>query len=134
MKIEWRTELETGNAEIDGQHKELVRRFNNLLASCNQGKGREEVYNTLLFLGDYVRSHFRAEEELQRQHGYPGYPAHKEQHEKFVDDLRKLESTLGEEGATIALVIQTNQTIGSWLIRHISATDREFAAYLRTQG
>jgi hemerythrin len=132
MAIEWREELATGNREIDSQHKELFRRFNNLLESCNQGKGKEEVYNMLLFLGDYVRTHFDAEEHLQIKHGYPGYAAHKEEHDKFILDLRQLESQLSTEGSTIVLVIQTNQAIVNWLIRHISGTDKQLANFLHT--
>jgi hemerythrin len=131
MAIEWRENLATGSAEIDAQHKELFKRFNDLLTACNQGKGKDEVANLLLFLNDYIRSHFAAEEELQVRHAYPSYGAHKEQHDKFRKDLRELERQFGDEGATVSLVIQTNQTLISWLIRHISGTDKELAAFLR---
>jgi hemerythrin len=132
MSIEWRDSLATGNKVVEDQHKELFRRFNNLLTSCNQGKGKEEVYSLLLFLGGYVRSHFAAEEQLQTQHAYPGYREHKEQHDVFIRDLGKLENQFSTEGATLALVIQTNQTMVNWLIRHISGTDKELANFLRT--
>lgn len=132
MAIEWRENLATGNDTIDRQHMELFRRFNTLLTACNQGKGKEEVVHLLLFLNDYIRSHFADEEELQVRYGYPGYAAHKQQHDKFRGDLRELEQQFGAEGATLALVIRTNQTLISWLIRHISATDKELAGFLRT--
>jgi hemerythrin len=134
MAIEWREELATGNVEIDNQHKELFRRFNNLLDSCHRGEGKDEIFNMLLFLGDYVRTHFATEEQLQILHNYPGYRAHKEEHDGFIGDLRKLENQLRNEGSTFVLVIQTNQTIVDWLIRHISGTDKELANYLRTTG
>ncbi len=132
MAIEWRENLATGYDTIDKQHMELFRRFNSLLAACNQGKGKDEVIGLLLFLNDYIRIHFTLEEELQMQHDYPGYAAHKEQHDKFRRDLRELERQFGEEGASLALVIQTNQTMINWLLKHISGTDRELASFLRT--
>ncbi len=132
MAVEWREELATGNRLIDDQHKELFKRFDNLLTACNQGKGKEEVGNLLLFLGDYVRSHFAMEEELQKKHSYPGYHAHKEEHEGFVRDLQKLENESKNAGTGIALVIQTNQMMTGWLIRHISGTDKALANFLRT--
>ena len=92
MAIEWRENLATGNEKIDDQHKELFKRFNNLLAACNQGKGKEEVNMLLLFLGDYVRSHFATEEQLQVQYSYPGYQAHKKEHEGFIRDLQNLDN------------------------------------------
>jgi hemerythrin len=132
MLIEWNDDLMTGNGAIDDQHKELFRRFNNLLTACNQGKGRDEVNSMLRFLGEYVRSHFAMEEQLQLRHAYPEYAAHKEEHEGFIRDLKQLESQFSEEGATLTLVIQTNQTMVGWLMRHINGTDRKLAAYLRS--
>ena len=73
MAIEWRESLATGHEEIDNQHKELFKRFNNLLTACNKGKGNEEVGNLLKFLSDYVVSHFAAEEQLQIRHNFSGY-------------------------------------------------------------
>ena len=132
MAIEWNEKLATGNNDIDNQHKELFRRFGNLLDACNQKKGKEEVCNLLVFLGVYVRTHFAAEEELQQCHNYPGYQAHKAQHESFIKDLGNLEEQLKVEGATLPLVIQTNQTMISWLINHISVSDKEMATFLQT--
>jgi hemerythrin len=134
MSIEWDATLATGNNNIDEQHKELFRRFDNLLTACNQRKGKEEVHSTLTFLGDYVRSHFAMEEQLQQTNNYPHYPEHKAQHEGFIRDLQKLEDQFKEEGVSLSLVIQTNQTMVNWLIKHINATDRTLANYLRTQS
>jgi len=134
MSIEWNNNLAIGVAEIDDQHKELFCRFDSLLTACNEGKGRDEVLRVLLFLDDYIKSHFAAEERLQLKHEYPGYPAHKEQHTLFIADVDRLESQFKTEGATLPLVIQTNQTLVAWLIKHISRIDIEFAAFLNQKG
>lgn len=134
MSIEWNNNLLTGVEEIDNQHKELFSRFNSLLTACNEGKGRDEVLRLLLFLDDYIKSHFAAEERLQLRHNYPGYDAHKAQHTRFIEDVDRLESQFRIEGATLPLVIQTNQTLVAWLIQHISRIDMEFAAFLQKKG
>lgn len=134
MSIEWNNSLATGNNDIDSQHKELFNRFDKLLTACNQRKGKEEVSSVLMFLGDYVRSHFAMEEQLQRNHNYPHYADHKEQHEGFIRDLQKLEDQFKQEGVSLSLVIQTNQTMVNWLIKHINATDRALADYLRVRS
>ncbi|RII25405.1 MAG: hemerythrin [Geobacter sp.] len=132
MAVEWSEKLATGNDDIDNQHKELFRRFNNLLDACHQRKGKEEVSKLILFLGDYVRTHFSMEESLQKRCSFPGYSDHKKQHDGFIHDLKKLEQQFNLEGATLLLVIQTNQTMMDWLINHINSTDKKFAEYLRT--
>lgn len=132
MVLEWSSNLETGHGEIDDQHRELFRRFDALLDACSQGKGNDEVMTMLGFLGDYVRTHFALEEKLLLQHGFPGYAAHKEQHDGLIRDLEKLVSDMNADGATTALVIQTNKTLVDWLVQHISVTDRELGNFLRT--
>jgi len=131
MAVDWRKDLEVGVPEIDDQHRELFRRFNALLDACNQGKGKEEVFKLLLFLDDYIRSHFEAEERLQRKVGYPGYGEHHAQHKEFVRELKNLETEFHSDGATISLVIKMNQLVVSWLIQHISKKDGDLAAYMR---
>jgi hemerythrin len=132
MATEWNKALETGNADIDNQHKELFRRFDSLMDACQQRKGKEEVCKVLLFLGDYVKKHFAMEEELQLNRNYPHYPAHKEQHASFIKELENLEQQFKLEGATLSLIIQTNQSMVSWLINHINVKDKDLATYLRT--
>lgn len=130
--IEWNDDLTTGNETIDEQHRELIDRFNGLLAACNQGKGKTEIKSLLQFLGDYVRSHFAMEETLQLRYKYPEYSLHKQEHVDFINRFRNLQNQFNDEGATLSLVIQTNQTMVDWLIRHINGTDKKLAAFLRT--
>lgn len=131
MSIKWTSTLATGVTEIDDQHREIFRRADQLSGACSEGKGREEVLRLLGFLEDYIREHFAQEERLQLKKAYPGYAAHKSQHTRFIADVSRLKGAFETEGATLSLVIMTNRTLISWLVQHISKTDRELAAYLR---
>lgn len=131
MAIEWQDYLLIGVTEVDDQHKELFSRFNMLLEACNQGKGRNEVQRLLQFLNDYIKTHFAAEEALQIHHKYPGYAAHKEQHNHFIQKVDQFARHFNSEGATISLVIQVNQTLVNWLIEHISKVDQSMGEYLQ---
>jgi len=133
MSIEWTSDLATGVDQIDDQHKEIFKRVNRLSEACNAGKGKEEVLKLLLFLEDYVKEHFAAEEKLQVRYGYPGYASHKSQHTRFVADIARLGTAFKTEGATLSLVIMTNKTLISWLLQHIGKTDKELGAYLQEQ-
>jgi hemerythrin len=132
MVIHWNEELATGNEEIDNQHKELFRRFNNFQSACKQGKGQDEVSNLLTFLGEYVRSHFALEEHLQINHDYPGYLKHKAEHDGFICNFRKLEDQLKTQGPTSTLLIQTNMALVTWLMRHFTWMDKDLANFLHT--
>lgn len=43
MAYSWTADLETGNAKIDDQHKQLFVAINNLLEACSKGKGRDAL-------------------------------------------------------------------------------------------
>ena len=130
MAIGWRDDLLTGVREIDDQHRELFGRFGALLNACNEGKGNEEVLRLFTFLDEYVVSHFSAEERIMRSCGYPDYPEHRQQHQKFVRDLGELKQQFRDGGAGLSLVISTNQMMIEWLTRHIEKMDKELAGHL----
>jgi hemerythrin len=132
MVIEWKEDLATGNEEIDTQHKELFQQFNNLQTACNQGRGRKELYNMMIFLDDYVTSHFAMEEHLQIKYAYPGYQTHKEEHDSFLNNFKQLVDRFYRKGATPTLVIQTDLTMINWLIRHVNERDKALANFLNT--
>ena len=131
MGISWRDELSLGVDQIDSQHKELLARFDMLLNACKQGKGGEEVLHLLAFLDEYVLTHFRDEEALQKQSGFPDYESHRQEHESFIGRLSEMKGRLAEEGVQIDLVLDTNKMLLDWLIRHISVRDKALGRHLQ---
>jgi hemerythrin len=134
MGIQWRDSLSIGIEEIDNQHKELLRRFNELLAACESGKGREELERLIGFLDDYVRTHFRDEEALQRMRGYPAYESHRAEHSFFIVRLKALKEEIGKDGVATHHVLETNNLLLSWLINHISKVDTELGKFMRSSA
>ena len=131
MSLGWSDDLATGVTEIDNQHREIFRRVDKLSTACGEGKGKDEVLRLLLFLEEYIKEHFAAEEKLQMRQAYPEYAAHKSQHSRFIADVARLTAEFRAEGATLSLVIMTNKTLASWLVQHITQADKQFAKYLR---
>ncbi len=133
MAFSWNQKLETGNAMIDQQHKQLITAINNLLQACSSGKGKEEITRTMKFLYDYTAKHFSDEEKLQIQYRYPDYTNHKRYHEEFKKVVRDLATRLQTEGPSIALVGKVNTSIGGWLLNHIQREDVKVAAHIKSQ-
>lgn len=123
--------LETGNKAIDDQHKELINAINNLLDACGQGKGRDEIKNTIKFLADYTVKHFNDEERLQKQYNYPDYAAHKKLHEDFKIEVNNIISEFEGNGTSVILTHKVNNIIASWLIKHIKGEDKKVATYIK---
>jgi hemerythrin len=131
MAYTWSTNLETGHAMIDTQHKQLIQAINDLLDACSKGKGRDELKKVMDFLLQYTIKHFGDEEKLQQASGYPDYPNHKKLHQNFTQDVKDLAKELDEKGSSIVMVGKVNHVLGDWLIRHIQREDTKVAKYLQ---
>ncbi|MBI5189225.1 MAG: hemerythrin family protein [Nitrospirae bacterium] len=130
MAIRWTDELATGHAVVDEQHREIFRRVDTLIEACKSGKGREEVGGMVEFLAEYVVDHFKTEEKLQRESGYPEYHAHKAMHDQFLGQVVSLRERFDAEGPTITMVLNTNRVVVDWLNQHIKQSDKSFGRYL----
>lgn len=131
MGIQWHESLTIGIKDIDNQHKELISRFDQLLKACEKEKGVTELKRLLDFLDEYAVKHFSDEEALQRKHNYPGYEAHRREHESFVVNLRKMRAEIDREGAGVYHVIETNNMLIKWLIEHISSSDGAIGIFIK---
>ena len=131
IRITWDRNLETGDAEIDGQHRELFFRIDKLLAASREKRSREEVGQTLTFLGDYVVEHFAAEERKMASAGYPEIEAHRAEHARFVQEFGILYNEFKSEGPTTLFIIRVGNRVTGWLREHIYRTDRSLVEYLK---
>ena len=72
-----------GIVAIDHQHMALLDHINRLSAAVNHAINETEIKEVIAFLEDYVQIHFKAEESLMDQSGYPFTAEHKRQHTVF---------------------------------------------------
>ena len=83
------------------------------------------------YLSEYTDFHFKAEEKLQEEIGYPEIEAHKKQHEAFKKAVEELhEMLVEEEGPSEAFVAQVQKNVVEWLYKHIGGFDRSVAEYV----
>jgi hemerythrin-like metal-binding protein len=134
MDYKWDESLVTGHKIIDEQHKQLFDTLVNLVEASEQGLGKDQIYKTLDFLSEYTIMHFKTEEELQIEYGYPDYPLHKQSHDEFKTTVSNQIHTLQKKGPEKELVDIVIHTVGEWLITHIKGNDIAMAAYLKSQG
>ncbi len=133
MKYELTKDLETGNALIDSEHRQLFAVINKLMDACSQGKGRDQIASTVQYLNDYVSKHFSDEEQLQIKSKYPGYPGHKQFHDGYKRNLLQATNEILTSGATIASLSKLNQVV-SILVTHIRLEDKKIAAHVKANS
>ena len=129
-KYELTKDLETGNAIIDKEHRELLNAVNDLVDACGKGEGRSSVQKTGEFLSNYVNTHFAHEEQLQVKNNYPGYTAHKAFHEKYKKDLNEAVKKIPRTGAGIGDLAALNNLVGV-LVSHIKLEDKKLGQFLQ---
>lgn len=127
----WSKDLETGNEEIDREHRQLLSAVNRLLEACAAGRGQEELNRIVDFLVQYTQTHFAHEEQLQQRYGYPDYQSHHQYHQAFGKAAENLARRLKEEGGTAQLASRLNKQLVSWLINHIKMEDAKVARYIQ---
>lgn len=129
MKYELTKELETGNAIIDSEHRELFRAVNAMMDACAKGQGRASIEPTVKFLLDYVNRHFSHEEDLQLRKKYPNTTAHKQFHAEYTRKLKALVTAIPAGGPSVADLAAINNHI-ALLVTHIRTEDKRLGSFL----
>jgi len=130
MAFLWTPDLTTGIDIIDEQHQEIFIIINKLLATIREGKGKDEIGNTIKFLDNYCKDHFAMEEKYAIQYFYPDYPQLKSEHDGFRKDFEKFKEGFEANGPSSYIVIQVQQRICDWLVYHIKKIDMELGHFL----
>ncbi len=134
MPINWNPNLAVGYEIIDNQHKELFARVNRLLDAMTRGEGKQEVEKVVNFLGEYVVTHFKAEEEIMQKYQYPDYANHKKQHAQLIHTFTEIKVRINYDGVSPLTTIQVQRELGDWLINHIGKQDQALGAFIKSAG
>lgn len=120
--INWRKEFETGVADVDHEHRELVDLINELHAEIEKGADRQRIHD---FLGEVfarIAAHFALEESIMRKHRYDEYEAHKAEHEVLLDDIRDIMDD-AEAGPASDYGTALSETVRDWFVNHFKSKD-----------
>jgi hemerythrin-like metal-binding protein len=124
MPIEWDDEkLGTGLPDIDEQHKEWIRRYNEFDVAVVNGQGPATIFNTLAFLVQYTETHFSHEEDRMETCGCPAQSENLRAHNHFRAHLDEMLSWLEQAKPTSVEVVVLKQELEDWLTNHISTID-----------
>lgn len=130
--FDWKDEYSVNITAIDLQHKRLVNLINELFEAMQTGQGAAALGKVLDGLLNYARTHFTAEENLMREHGFPGLEAHVKLHQDFTARIGELHAQFKDGRMTSALGIST--FLKDWLVKHILGTDKQYTAFLNAKG
>jgi len=131
VAIEWNYELMTTRSpEIDAEHTEWIRRFNQFEDAVLNRRGVEAMHDALQFFFSYTATHFPHEEALMERHKCPSADLNRAEHGRFVEKLRATEAWIGSDGASMVEVMGLKADLEHWLTNHISKVDAQLRTVL----
>jgi len=130
--FEWTDELSVNVGAIDTQHKKLVEMINSLNEAMLAKKGREMQKTTIDAMVDYAATHFKLEEGYMAKFKYPGYDAHKIEHDAFTKTALELKTRAEQKGFSVTLEIMG--FLKDWLQNHIMGTDKKYSVFFNEHG
>lgn len=133
----WKEKYRIGVPVIDSQHEELFARVTEFVEALRSagtwGEKTSKVNGTLSFMKDYVVTHFKAEEGLQRKINYPYFESHKIIHDDFVAYVLAVAKEYEKSGYDEKLMQQFAGKLLAWLINHVEYEDQKIAVYIRSR-
>ncbi len=118
--LQWKDRYSVGVAAVDHEHKELIDLINRLYEEWKQGGSRGSVEN---FFGDLykgISAHFALEERFMRERGYDQLAAHKNDHERLLDEIRDIMDDFVDETQTATALAGR---LEAWFSRHFETHD-----------
>jgi hemerythrin len=127
LKLGWDQIYRTGIEQIDAQHRyfiELIEKMHRLPAARVDDEAGRGLLSELLL---YAEFHFRSEENLLRERGYPGLAPHLAEHARLLEELRARARDLVQSPADKAKLVMF---LLHWFLDHTSIRDRDYAEYI----
>jgi len=131
-KIDWNSSSSVGAQLFDEQHKQIID-MTNLLISAPQATVRSETISELLAkLTKYASIHFRAEEKLLQENGYPDYALQKAEHKAYRIKIVALcqAAFIHKDSVPTELLM----FLRNWWVNHILETDMKYRSFLTESG
>ena len=123
----WRDEFRVKVAELDHQHQSLFEKAHKLYEMLDSDQEKPQIKETLSFLLEYAKTHFKSEENLMKRFKYPELKAHQNKHLGFYRRLLGIIKRLDDD--TFDLEIDFLSFLKDWFIDHILTEDKKYAAF-----
>ncbi len=116
-------------AELDRMHGHLDE-LNTALEAAVEGAKLRAARWFLDELLDHTSAHFRLEEALMRDSGFPGRGPHLADHAAYLEELRKIRQDLAATGLTPRLTLWFRSRCAGWMRAHARGMDRSMTRHV----
>lgn len=129
--IVWQDYYSVKVAEIDEQHKQLIKLLNDL-HDCNQNNQKANIGHILEELTDYTLYHFKTEEQYFIKFHFRGASQHFAEHSKFIKQVHDFKSEYEKDSAVLTTKILNY--LRDWINHHIMESDQLYVDCFTANG
>lgn len=130
FKFDWAPDMETGDNDIDTQHKQLFkigRDLEQLIRIQCIGVTDKQLLDIVCELRDYTGYHFYEEERMMQEMNYAHIAEHKKFHKKCSDYVMKLNLPKIKEEPLKQLKLIKDE-VQDWIMIHVLSEDKAMIA------
>lgn len=130
VRVEWEPALETGNEQVDRQHRQLFTMLDEIVRDVELRAADNTMASVLERLSEYVAVHFACEEALMVEIAFPQdlRSAHTDEHQRLTHRTRDMVLRWRDGGAS---PLELVDFLCEWLIDHIHESDQKLADAVR---
>ncbi len=127
--FKWDDKLAIGHDTVDSQHRNLVEILSAIEEGKKSGIQKSQMLVHIKDLLDYSGYHLQTEEQIMKAQAYPHMNEHVREHDEFRKQVTEFAQSF-QSGSLLSTEVFT--FLRSWLLKHISGTDRRLGTWLRT--
>jgi hemerythrin-like metal-binding protein len=130
--IVWTEQYSVGVKKLDEQHEQLFTIVNELIANQYAADASNLIPEILEKVTTYASYHFKTEERIMSEYGYPEHASQVRDHTAFsVKIARFCMDAIGRNNNVIG---DLRDYLTDWLTRHILQSDVKFKDFLIANG
>jgi len=119
--LEWRDEYSTGIPGVDYEHQELITLINSVYDMLGDTSDKNNIISCLGDIYGSISSHFALEERWMEQNNYDDYMAHRDDHERLLDDIGEITDDV--ETSHELNIEQLRERLSNWFLQHFKTHD-----------
>lgn len=131
-RFHWDTSLETGDAQLDDEHRRLFVLCGRFADAIDSGDAQAAVEYTLFEMLRYATNHFQHEERQMADSHYPDTARHAAEHAAFKRRAEEFahQYVSGDKVSVEDLYAYLKE----WLVIHVTEEDRRLIEHVRLHG
>jgi len=130
--LDWVPAFETGIAEMDAQHKQLITLANQMYASFKFDKNKKEIKENIRSFMDFASYHFGNEENYLEKFNFEFAKEHSADHKLFLKTLSQFQ--IDYAANKVKFLDNTMESIKKWLFHHFSEVDKKYIPVFKENG